>query len=180
MRIAVVVLVSACSVGSYGDTPATDGKAIDTPLTGARVEILATATPAGGAGGTYTPRNIDAIWVEGPAGFVKTIGRWAAERKIHLVAWNTAAGAGDADAVSGATRMDYNSALQVAWDLKDRQGQVVPDGMYTIRMESADDNSTSPAQNNQGTFTFMKSATAQSQTALANGGFTNVSITFTP
>ena len=180
MRTAVLLFASACSVGSYGNSPGTDGKAIDTPVTGARVEILATATPSGGAGSTYTPRNCDAIWIEGTAGFVKTIGRWADVRKIHLVAWTAAAGAGDADAVSGATRMDYTSALQVTWDLKDRQGQVVPDGMYTIRMESVDGNSTSASQNNQGTFTFMKSATAQSQTALSNGGFNNVSITFTP
>jgi uncharacterized protein (TIGR03382 family) len=47
-------------------------------------------------------------------------------------------------------------------------------------MELADSNATTPAQNHQGTFTFVKGATAQMQSALSNGGFTNVSINIDP
>ena len=47
-------------------------------------------------------------------------------------------------------------------------------------MESSDLNATTPAQNNQGTFTFIKGPAPQAQTGLASDGFTNVSITYTP
>jgi hypothetical protein len=179
---ALSLALVGCSVDTYGTTPNPDGTT-DTPTGGAgTLQISATASPTAGGGGQYNPSNIVAIWIEGPAGttFVKTIGRWAATRKQHLVAWNTAAGTTDADAVSGATRASYTPPLTATWNLQNRQGQVVPDGMYTIRMESTDLNATLATQNNQGTFTFMKSASPQMQTALSNGGFSNVSITFTP
>jgi len=132
-------------------------------------------------GGNYAPNNVVAVWVEGPGGtFVRTIGRWSLARTQHLVAWNLKAGAGDADAVSGATRSNHVAPLTVSWNLTDKQGQVVADGTYTIRMELADANSNTAAQNRQGTFTFVKSGTMQVQSGLANGGFNNVSITFDP
>jgi hypothetical protein len=142
------------------------------------VTVTLTTTPNGGG---YAPRNVVAVWIDAPGGaFVKTIGRWAAARRQHLVAWTTAAGAADADAVSGATRSNHATPLTVTWNLQDKANAVVPDGTYTIRMELADDNSNTPAQNHQGTFTFVKGPQAQLQTALANGGFTNVSIDFKP
>jgi hypothetical protein len=58
--------------------------------------------------------------------------------------------------------------------------QVIPDGTYTVHMEVADTNAISATQNNEGTFTFVKGPQAQMQTGLSNGGFTNVSINFTP
>ena len=47
-------------------------------------------------------------------------------------------------------------------------------------MEVSDTNATAAGQNNQGTFTFVKGAQPQMQTGLTNGGFSNVSINFTP
>ena len=133
-------------------------------------------TPNGGA---FAPRNVVAVWIENSAGqFIKTIDRWANVRKVDLVAWTAASGS-DTDAVSGATRLDHSQRITAMWDLKDRAGAIVPDGTYTIRMELADANVTQPAQNHQGTFTFVKSATGSTQNALANGGFQNVDITFT-
>jgi uncharacterized protein (TIGR03382 family) len=113
-------------------------------------------------GAIYAPLNVVAVWIEGPAvglnpgPFVKTIGRWADVRKPELVAWRNRAGLNDVDAVSGATRQDHFTALTAEWDLKNKLGEIVPDGIYTIRMEMADGNSTAAAQNNQGTFTFTK------------------------
>lgn len=130
-------------------------------------------------GGTFAPRNVVAVWIEGSAGaFVKTIGRWANVRKVDLVAWTAKSGS-DMDAVSGATRLDHSQRLTVMWDLKDRAGAIVPDGTYTIRMELADGNVSQPAQNHQGTFTFVKAATGSMQSGQANGGFQNVDIMFT-
>jgi hypothetical protein len=136
-----------------------------------------TTTPNGGP---YAPKNIVAVWVEDSNGtFVKTIGRWAGVRANHLIAWNQQSG-GDADAVSGATRANHTNPLTVDWDLKNTSDVVVPDGTYTIRMELADSNASMASQNHQGTFAFVKGGSAQSQTGLSNGGFTNVSIDFTP
>jgi hypothetical protein len=132
-------------------------------------------------GGQYAPANIVAVWVEGPGGtFVKTIGRWSLARTSSLIAWKLKAGAADTDAVSGATRSNHTPPLTVTWNLLDRAGQVIPDGTYTIRMELADSNASTAAQNRQGTFTFVKSATPQMQSGLASGGFNNVSINFDP
>lgn len=146
------------------------------PASAQGVTASFTTTPAGGS---FNPKNIVAVWIEDGAGtFVKTIGRWAATRKANLVAWTTKAGANDVDAVSGATRPNHTGALTVTWDLKSKAGTVVPDGTYTIRMELADGNTNNAATNNQGTFTFVKSATAQMQTGLTNGGFQGVSINY--
>jgi hypothetical protein len=132
-------------------------------------------------GGPYAPRNIVAVWVEDAAGnFVRTIDRYAATRKSHLIGWIAKAGNADTDAVSGATRANHTGALTRTWDLTGRGGTEIPDGTYTIRMELADSNASTAAQNAQGTFTFVKGTAPQSQTGLANGGFTGVSIAFTP
>jgi MYXO-CTERM domain-containing protein len=139
------------------------------------LKIDVATTPAGG---NYAPRNVVAVWIEDAAGtFVKTIDRWADTRRQHLVAWRTAAGANDADAISGATRMDHALPLRILWDTRNRAGEIVPDGTYRIRMEVADRNATAATQNNQGTFTFVKGPTGSMQTT-SNGGFTNVSILY--
>ena len=147
------------------------------PSVNGTLQITATSSPNGGQ---YAPQNIVAIWIMSPSGsFVKTVGRWADVRKQHLVAWGTAAGP-DVDAISGATRANHNTQLTATWDMKARGGQLMGNGTYTIRMESADANSNMATQNHQGTFTFLKSATAQMQTNLSSGGFSNVTLTFTP
>ncbi len=130
------------------------------------------------AGGNYAPRNVLAVWVEDSAGvFIKTIDRWAESRRQYLLNWRAAAGNNDVDAISGATRVDHGSALRITWDLKNRQGIEIPDGTYRVRMELADRNSTAAAQNNQGTFTFVKTPAGSSQTA-SNGGFNDVTISY--
>ncbi len=135
-----------------------------------------TTTPAGG---NYAPRNVVAVWVEDAQGnFVKTIGRWAATRRQYLLAWVAKAGANDVDAVTSATRQDHATPIQATWNLQNKAGQTVPDGTYTIRMELADRDSTTTAQNNEGTFTFVKSANPQVQSNLSSGGFNSVTITY--
>ncbi|MDB4961092.1 MAG: hypothetical protein JWP01_1091 [Myxococcales bacterium] len=125
-------------------------------------------------GAMFAPKNVIAIWIEGPAAginpgpFVKTIGRWAETRKVDLVAWRNKAGINDIDAVSGATRLDHAMTLTAEWDLKDKLGVLVPDGVYTVRMEMADGNSTTTGQNNQGTFTFTKGLVADTKTIPAD------------
>ncbi len=142
-------------------------------------QLLATFTTTP-VGSVYAPLNVAAVWVEQGGAFVKTAGRWADVRKGNLVAWNAKAGVSDADAISGATRQDHASPLTLAWDLKDRLNNIVPDDTYTLRMELADGNSTAAGQNNQGSFTFTKGTQSQTQSGLSSGGFTNVSLNYTP
>jgi hypothetical protein len=193
--VAVVLLAAACDVGSVlpeggaGAQPdaggggggggggsgsgSGGGGGVGAPL---QITVTTSATTAP----VYSPSHVLAVWVQDQGGaIVKTIGRYADIRKVALVAWQQKAGTNDVDAVSGATRIGYQAAT-ISWDLKNRQGTVVPDGTYTIRMEVADTNATTAGQNNQGTFTFVKGAQPQMQTGLTNGGFTNVSINFTP
>jgi hypothetical protein len=192
-RLALVALILAgCDVGAVepgggggggGNNPdaATGGGGNVDAATGGGAASLAITATTTTAGGTYAPKNVVAVWVEDSGGaFVKTIQRWANVRKGNLVAWTQKAGAADADAVSGATRADHATPLSITWDLRNKIGNVVPDGTYTIRMELADTNTTTTTPNHEGTFTFVKGTAPQNQTALTNNGFTNVSINFTP
>lgn len=161
---------SACTVGSVLEDGGGGGG------TG-QLTITATTTEKGAQ---YRPKNYVAVWIEKADGTaVKTIQRWGDRFTAAFVAWKGKTG-GDTDAVSGATRQDHATPLSIDWKLKDRNQQVVPDGTYTIRMELADGNSTTVEQNNEGTFTFVKGPQPQMQSGLSNGGFTNVTIQFTP
>jgi hypothetical protein len=191
MRLAVVAVLfaTACDVGSVlqeggglqPDASGGGGGSVDSGPSGppppGTLAITATSSPAGGP---YNPSNIVAVWIEDSAGtFVKTIQRWSNTRTVSLLAWNAKSG-GDTDAVSGATRTAHTTPLTIMWDLKNKAGTVVPDGTYTIRMEGCDANANDPTDNNQATFTFVKGTAPQTQTALTNDGFSNVSIEFTP
>ncbi|RMH44112.1 MAG: DUF2271 domain-containing protein, partial [Deltaproteobacteria bacterium] len=148
------------------------------PTAAAAQETLRVSFDTTPAGGNYAPKNVLAVWIEDSGGnFVRTIGRWADRRIDHLVAWSAASGQ-DVDAVSGATRVDHSQRIEVTWDMVDFNGMPVPNGTYTIRMELADRNSTSPDQNNQGTFTFVRDGQPSTQN-VAGGGFENVVIDYT-
>lgn len=166
--------------GGGGGTGSGTGSGSGSGSGGGTARTLSVTFTSSPNGGPYAPRNVVAVWIEGNGGtFVKTIGRWAAVRVGSLVAWNGKSG-GDADAVSGATRLDHATPLTVTWNLKDKLGAAVPDGTYTIRMEMADSNATTAGQNKQGTFTFVNGTAPQNQTGLTNGGFSNVTIDFKP
>ena len=145
------------------------------------VTVTFTTTPVPAPNNEFAPFNVLAVWIEGPGGaFVKTIGRWSLARTQHLIAWNLKAGATDVDAVVGASRLTDTTAETISWNLKNKLNALVPDGTYTIRLEMGQANSTAAGQNNQGTFTFVKGTAPQVQTALVNGGFTNVTINYDP
>lgn len=187
--VAIAIGLSACIVGDVKDfdetqdpTPDPDPDPDPDPNPepepqGAQLKVTYTTTTQAGV---FAPRNVVAVWIEDAAGtFVKTIDRHSDIRTQHLVAWRAAAGAGDTDGVSGASRLDH--ALPVTKTNKLRKNQVeIPDGTYTIRMESSEVNAVAANENNQGEFTFTKGAVADTQTGLSNGGFTNVTIEFTP
>lgn len=134
---------------------------------------------------TYKPHNADAIWIETcpdpPActqtgTFVKTCGRWANNRKQYLIAWNQVAT--DVDVMTSASQGDHSFPIQCTWNLKQVNGTEAPDGMYRIRLETAESDTNTASANNEGVFTFMKGPNPQVQTNLTNGGFVNTTITY--
>ncbi len=150
---------------------------VATPARAQSVTAKFLTTPPGG---NYAPRNVTVVWVETSTGtFVKTIARWANQRKQYLLDWVAKAGANDVDAVTSATRQDHTQQIMAIWDLKDKNGVLIPDGTYTIRMETADADVSTAASNHEGTFTFIKGAAPQVQANLSNGGFNSVTITYT-
>jgi hypothetical protein len=186
--VTIGLFLSGCVVGEVKDfnepnnpdpvDPTPDPTPDPEPAATGSLRITMTTTTQAG---TFAPNNVVAVWLEDAAGtFVKTIDRHSGVRTQHLVAWRTAAGAGDTDGVSGASRLDHGTPITLTYRLKDQNQQVIPDGTYTVRMESTELNAVAANENNQGTFTFTKGAVADTQTGLSNGGFTNVSIEFTP
>lgn len=102
-----------------------------------------------GPGGRYAPRNCGAVWIEDASGkFVKTIERWTAIRERYLENWSMASGgwgfsifggsSGDnpdqVDVVSAGTLSRHQMHMS-SWNMKDVDGEVVPDGMYTVVVE---------------------------------------------
>ncbi len=181
------MLLSACVVGDTSTGPLDPDPDPDPdpmpdpdpdPMTPTgTLRITATTTTKAGQ---FAPANVVAVWIEDAQGnFVKTIDRHSGVRTQYLLAWGAKAPPGENDAVSGASRLDHATPLQIEWKLKANQ-QTVPDGTYTVRMESTESNATSEAECNEGTFTFVKGAAPENQTGLSNGGFTNVTLDFTP
>ena len=123
----------------------------------------------------YAPANVVATWIEDSAGaYVATIDRQAATRVNHLVAWRAASGPNNLDAVTGATRLNHAQPVVVNWDIP----ASLPNGIYTIRVETCDANSNTADQNNQGTFTFDKNGTAALTTGLDGNGYTGITIDY--
>jgi len=130
-------------------------------------------------GQKYAPRNIVAVWIEDGAGsFVKTIGRWSGSRTVHLVDWIAASGQ-DTDAVSGATRSNHQVELLASWDLKDRQGAIVPDGDYQIRVEISEDNvADGNGTSSVAVLPFVKDGLYRSEPGLADGNVQGATIDY--
>lgn len=149
------------------------GEADGAPGGDETMTITFTSQPVGGQ---YDPLNIVATWIEDANGaFVQTINRQSAVRTQHLVAWTQMSGglAQDQDAVTGATRANHNLPVTATWSIPAE----LPDGIYTVRIETCDDNSNTADQNTQGTFTFEKNGTASTQTPI-DVGYTDVTIDY--
>ncbi len=148
-------------------------------LARADMTLTFTTTPNGG---NRAPVNDLAAWIELDQGpFIKTIGVYTTEEtKINLIAWRLIAGPNDTDALLGPSRPDNLTPVTVTWNLRDKQGNLVPDGTYKIRLEFSDGIAQTTQDNRQGAFTFIKSSTPQVQTGLTNNGFIDASIDFQP
>ncbi len=91
--------------------------------------------------GTYSPKNVLAIWVKDVQGnFVISRKVMAANRKMHLVQWVASSGNNVVNAVTGAT-LSSHQLHTINWDCRDQQGNLVPDGDYEIFVEFTERNS---------------------------------------
>jgi hypothetical protein len=103
-----------------------------------RVSMLAFDVQTKAQGGRYAPRNIGAIWIQNDAGqFVKTLKLWSRIRQRYLSKYNAARSGMTIDVTTSAT-LSSHMLHHVAWDLKDRNGQSVEPGKYTLFIEVTD------------------------------------------
>jgi hypothetical protein len=123
--------------GSGGMTAGGTGGSMETG--GATPTSVSFDVTTASQGGRYQPKNIGAIWVEDSSGnYVKTLEVWASIRAIYLSRWLSVNAWGDqTDAVSGAT-LRMHMPHHATWDLTDSKGAKVPDGDYSILVESTD------------------------------------------
>jgi hypothetical protein len=142
--------------------------------------LTVTATTSA-AGGNFAPKNIVAVWIEDEQGnFVKTLLAYAQNRKTHLNTWEastTAAGIpfNTADAITGATRTSH-ATRTCTWNATDINGTLVPDGVYKVRLELTDKNSTG----NYSTFTITKDTNPDNQIPANVPSFSSISINWVP
>ncbi|MDD4970039.1 MAG: DUF2271 domain-containing protein [Paludibacter sp.] len=128
-------------------------------------------------GGTFTPRNVFAVWVQSKTSvFVKTMLAYADTRKAYLSNWKTATSStyNVVDAITGATQSTHGT-YTCTWSGTNITGTVLGDDTYTVAMEMDEGGNTKYA-----TFTFKKSGTVQTVTPVNVTGFSNIKIQWTP
>ena len=135
-----------------------------------------TVTTSATSGGSYIPRNVEAIWIQDSSGkFVKSLLVYAATRISELTNWNTSSSGNKVDAITGATQSTHG-VRTCSWNGTNVAGVVVADGTYTVKMELTDKNSTG----NVGTFTFVKGPSSQTQTPATVPSFSAITLKWTP
>ncbi len=126
-------------------------------------------------GGNFSPKNIGAIWIEDANGnFVRTLQVWAERRIQYLYTWNNRTGANKTDAVTGATLSTHQSH-KVSWNVKDANGNDVPNGVYTMRIELTDQHAQGPL----GSYTFPVGEATNSKEFADETNFHDIEISWT-
>lgn len=125
--------------------------------------------------GTYSPKNILAIWVEKNGVFVKTRKAMANARKQYLYTWKAASNYNVIDAITGPTLTSHQTHT-VEWDCTDLDGNVVPDGEYTMRIEYTDKHAQGPLYS----INFMKGTEPVTITPQNQPYFINMQLTYEP
>lgn len=126
-------------------------------------------------GGNYAPKHVLAIWVEYESDFVKTRLLRGNSRKQYLYTWKAASNYNVVDAITGAT-LTSHTTHSVSWDCMDLDGNVVPDGDYTVWVEYTEKHAQGPLYS----LTFTKGPDAQSMTPADETYFKDIELDFTP
>jgi flagellar hook assembly protein FlgD len=126
--------------------------------------------------GTYSPKNIIAIWIKTSSGsFVRSMKVMADQRKQFLYQWKINSGGNVTDAVTGPTLMSHQIHT-FTWNCKDLTGAVVPDGDYIIMIEYTDQDGQGPFAG----FTFTKGVNPQTLIPQDQTYIKDISIQYTP
>lgn len=130
--------------------------------------------------GNYAPKHVLAIWIEYNNEFVKTRLRKANQRKQYLYTWKattTAAGSpyNVVDAITGST-INSHTTHSVSWDCLDLEGNIVPDGEYTVWVEFTEKHAQGPLYS----LSFTKGPDAQSFTPADETYFKDIELEFIP
>ena len=126
-------------------------------------------------GGRFDPRNVHAVWVEKADGtFIKTLDLWGKKRAKHLTKWAAATGdiGTEIQARTAATQKAYGT-YSSQWDMKDADGNIVPDGDYMIRLELVSDNA-NKNKYHRASIPFKKSGLIEKIGPLEKGGYSNI------
>lgn len=171
---AVVVTLVACATptGATGGGGNTSGGAIQGP-----VEFSVTTASYGGS---YSPKNVVALWVETDAGgFVRTLAVWGADRRRNLVSWSSSGA--NVDGTTGATLSGHGTRT-VQWDLRDKSGTSVSSGTYRLWAEMAESNVASGAAAHRVSvdFSFVQGTGVSGSAASLPAGFSSASFRYQP
>jgi len=127
------------------------------------------------AGGNYSPKHILAIWIEDMDGFVKTRKAMANQRIQYLYTWKAASNFNVVDAITGST-LNSHQTHTVTWDCTDLDGNLVPDGDYTIWVEFTEAHAQGPLSSH----VFTKGENSQNLTPPDETYFKDIEIVYEP
>jgi len=113
--------------------------------------------------------------VEDADGFVLTRKLRAEKRKEYLYTWNGKSAGNVTDASTGATLSSHQSHT-VTWDCTDKDGAIVPDGVYKVYVEFTDAHIQGPLR----MVAFTKGPEAVSLTPDDDTNFKDLSLLFEP
>lgn len=145
------------------------------------LSVNVTTQGTGIQGKNYAPKNSMVIWVEDEAGnFVKTLLLNAQVRVRHLDNWETStSNAGSVfnsvDAVTGPTNNNHG-IRNCMWDGTDANGNLMPDGEYTLHMELTDVDATGKLAE----FSFVKGPKQLDLSPEDQTSFATIKITWAP
>jgi PKD repeat protein len=125
--------------------------------------------------GNFSPKHVLAIWVEDSNGFVLSRKLRAVKRKQYLYTWNTQSGGNVVDAVTGETLLSHQTHT-VSWDCKDVNGNLVPDGEYTVYVEFTEAHEQGPLKG----IVFTKGSEPVSLAPVDDANFKDLALSFEP
>lgn len=140
--------------------------------TAGTVSFTVTTLPAGG---NYAPKHVLAIWIEKDGVFVKTRKAMANARKQYLYTWKASSNYNVVDAITGST-LNSHQTHTISWDCTGLDGNVVPDGNYTLKIEFTDKHAQGPLYS----IDFVKGTEAVVLTPPNQTNYINMSFSYTP
>lgn len=127
------------------------------------------------ANGDFSPKHVLAIWVEDETGFVLTQKLAGDKRKEYLYTWKGVSGENVVDAITGET-LESHGRHTVYWNCTDVNGDIVPDGTYTVIVEFTEAHKQGPSTK----VSFSKGADSVSLTLADETNFVDIALSFEP